>query len=168
MNKTIAAIQFIEDRHKGQRRKSSGLPYIVHLFSVYATVKEYKQSKNLDELSAICLLHDSLEDTGTTKQELLEIFGPIVADTVEELTNDIEEINRIGKRAYIDQKLLKLSNYALTVKLADMLSNITDNPTFSTLERTHHHISFLKANRPALTESQQKIIQHIETYFGGL
>ncbi len=167
MNKTIVAINFIEEKHRGQRRKKSDLPYIVHLFNVYSIVKEYKQSKNQDDLSAICLLHDSLEDTDTTYAELCELFGPVVADAVVELTNDESEIKRIGKRDYIDKKLLGLSNYALVVKLADMLSNITDSPTFATLERIHHHMDFLKANRK-LTPSQNKIIKHIDTYLGSL
>lgn len=162
--KTIEAIEFIERAHHGQLRKHSGLPYIVHCFSVYSTVKEYKDSKNYDDLGAICLLHDVLEDTGATKEELEKLFGPMVADAVVELTNDPEEMRRMGKRAYVDEKLLKLSNYALVVKLADMLSNITDNPTFGTLERIHHHIDFLKSKRE-LTGTQKKIVAHIENYF---
>jgi len=161
--KTIAAIKFIEKAHRGQMRKHSGLPYIVHCFNVYSVVKEYKESKNYDELGAICLLHDVLEDTKTTKAELEKLFGPMVADAVVELTSDKKEIKRMGKRAYLDEKLLKLSNYTLVVKLADMLSNITDNPTFATLERIHHHIDFLKRKRE-LTGTQKKIVAHIENY----
>jgi len=163
MDKTIRAIQFIEDKHYGQRRKFSGLPYIVHLFNVYAIAKEYKHSTHQDDISAICLLHDTLEDTDTTVEELTFEFGPLVANTVAELTNDRAKIAQIGKTKYVDEKLLTLSNYALVVKLADMLANIIDHPQFSTLQRISHHIEFLKAHRK-LTPSQQKITNHIEEY----
>lgn len=163
MEKTIAALQLAEKAHQGQHRKQSGLPYIVHCFNVYSIVKEYKTSKNQDDLAAICILHDTLEDTDISWDELNECFGPIVANTVQELTNDPDQIKTMGKQAYLDSKLLGLSDYALVVKLADMLANITDSPNFSMLKRIAHHIDFLKGNRK-LTTSQSKIVNHIEIY----
>ena len=163
--KTMAAIQFIERAHRGQFRKHSGLPYIVHCFNVYAIVKEYKESKNHDELGAISLLHDTLEDSVTTHAELTEIFGSMVADAVQELTNSKEKIKKMGKRAYMDEKLLTMSNYALMVKLADMLANITDAARFGILERINHHIETLKSHRK-LTDAQKKVVEHIETFLG--
>jgi (p)ppGpp synthase/HD superfamily hydrolase len=115
----------------------------------------------MDDICAMCILHDCLEDTDTTRDQLCDLFGCMVADTVFELTNDQEEIERIGKQAYLDKKLLALSNYALAIKLADMLANITDAPTEDLLKRISHHISFLKSNRE-LTGSQGKIVNHIE------
>ena len=163
MNKTVEAIKFIEQRHRGQRRKVSGLPYIAHCFNVYAIAKEYKHSRRQDDISAICLLHDILEDTDTTYDELEMIFGGIVANTVAELTNDRDRIKRIGKTKYIDEKLLGLSHYALVVKLADMLANLTDAPTAAIVKRIAHHMEFLQAHRE-MTPAQKKIVGHIKYY----
>lgn len=162
MEKTVKAIQFAEQAHQNQTRKESGLPYIVRCFNVYSIVKKYKyDSKNMDDICAMCILHDCLEDTDTTRDQLCDLFGTMVADTVFELTNDRKEIETMGKQAYLDKKLLALSNYALAIKLADMLANITDSPTNDMLRRIAHHIDFLKSNRE-LTGSQGKIVNHIE------
>ncbi|GHS98363.1 hypothetical protein FACS189421_06820 [Bacteroidia bacterium] len=163
ITKTAEAIRFIEERHRGQRRKVSGLPYIVHCFNVYAIAKEYKHSHRQDEISAICLLHDILENTDTTREELELLFGPIVANTVYELTNDYDEVIRIGKTKYIDRKLMDLSHYALVVKLADMLANLTDSPTPAIIRRIAHHMEFLEENR-VLTPAQKRIVGHIKYY----
>lgn len=161
MEKTARALSFAEQAHIGQKRKASGLPYIVHCFNVYSIVREYKTSKNLDVVCAICILHDCLEDTDTTVSQLREMFGDIVADTVMELTNDPEQIAKVGKEEYLNQKLLGLSNYALTIKLADMLANVTDKPTMEMTKRIENHLRFLRNNR-ILTEPQINIAKHID------
>jgi len=68
--------------HKDQTRRS-GEPYLVHPLNVAMILAEMK----LDE-SSICvgLLHDVLEDTLTTKEKLVELFGEDVAEVVDGLT----------------------------------------------------------------------------------
>ncbi len=168
MEKTVKALLFAENAHIDQVRKASGLPYIVHCFSVYSIVKQYKtdNSKNLDEICTVCVLHDCLEDTDTTYEQLCDMFGESVADTVLELTNDRTEIKKIGKENYINAKLLKMSNHALLIKLSDMLANVIDSPSNSVLNRIEKHVLFLKKSRE-LTPAQMKVAKHIERVING-
>ncbi|MCL2369305.1 MAG: HD domain-containing protein [Alphaproteobacteria bacterium] len=162
--KTIAAANFATRKHRGELRKQTALPYLVHCYAVYAIATEYKKrGDGFDELGAACLLHDSIENAGVTYEELESLFGAEVANVVAELTNDNKEIERIGKLDYINNKLLKLSNRALLIKLADMLANATDYPTYKNLERIAKHIRHLRRNR-TLTETQEKVAEHIERH----
>ncbi len=168
MEKTIKAVQFAENAHIGQTRKVTGLPYIAHCFNVYSIVKQNKSNdEDLDEVCAVCILHDCLEDTDTTPTQLREMFGDIVANTVIELTNDRDQIAKIGKEKYINEKLMQMSDYALAIKLGDMLANITDSPTSDMLQRVENHVKFLKQNRK-LTAPQAGIIKNIERVLMGI
>ncbi len=120
------AIQFAARKHQGQfRREKEPLPYITHLFSVALLVAE---SGADDEVVTAALLHDTLEDTDTTREEIVGAFNERVA-TLVELTSD--HVGREGKR--IDWKERK-SGYitkletapleALLITLADKVDNI--------------------------------------------
>ena len=131
--------------HEGQLRKGSGLPYIVHPMSVFAMVWKYKDSSNADILGAASVLHDTREDCDVSYTQLAEEFGETVANIVEELTNDEKGVELLGKQDYMEQeKLAKLSPYALVIKLADMLVNISDRPKEGAIRRIAHHCEFLE------------------------
>jgi (p)ppGpp synthase/HD superfamily hydrolase len=157
------AIAFAMERHAGQVRKGSGLPYIVHVISVFASVRKYKDSKKWEDICCAAILHDILEDTATTFDELVQEFGPLVASIVYELTNDEEQIALVGKQEYMKKKLLGISSYALTIKFCDQLDNLSDRPTAKLYERIVDLISHVKANR-RLSSSQVKIVAQIEDY----
>lgn len=156
----LAAISFINTRHKGQKRKASGDPYTVHpLLASYVLVK-YKSSKHLAELIVAMLLHDTLEDTKTTMPEIAIKFTPLVATIVQEMTNDEEEIKKVGKNAYFKVKLMGISSYALTCKLIDRLVNIWDSPKSGYVSDTIDLINHLKKNRK-LSGTQKQIAEDI-------
>lgn len=138
----------------GQVRKGSGEPYFVHPKGVAKIVMD--NGGNLAQIQA-ALLHDTLEDTPTTDMELKVRFGEHVADLVRELTNCRYKIEQMGKEAYMTDKLMKLSNEALLVKLADMLYNITDQPTEAQEVRMLKNVSALIADRKDLTENTHKL-----------
>jgi (p)ppGpp synthase/HD superfamily hydrolase len=112
------AIKFADRRHKGQKRKATGLPYITHPIAVSYLLAQYKVSKRLEELVAACILHDVLEDTKTTHAQLARKFGALVASLVYELTNDPVQVAKVGKAAYQRAKMAGMSNYGLLCKLA--------------------------------------------------
>ena len=146
--------------HSGQVRRKSGLPYYTHPISVFSIVKKFKESRQIEALCCASLLHDTIEDTTVTFSELKRDFGPVVANLVKELTNDDEEKEKLGKEAYMNKKLLHLSNWALVIKLADILDNSSDNPTDFMLNRIYNNMKFLKENR-VLTTTQEKIYVQI-------
>lgn len=107
------------------RRKYSSEPYPVHLQAVAELVASIGADP---EVIAAAWLHDTIEDTPTTKAELDERFGPAVARLVGELTDVSQPAN--GNRAirkFIDRgHLAKASPRAKTIKLADLVHNCQD------------------------------------------
>jgi len=159
---TNKAVAYAIEKHAGQVRRGSRLPYIVHPIAVLAIVRKFKVSKYSDELGAAAVLHDVVEDCGVSYEELVVEFGKMVADIVMELTNDPEEIRRLGKREYLDRKLAKLSSYALVIKLADMLANMTEGPLPKSIARMVHHCKvLLGGSRDHLSETQRSLIAEV-------
>lgn len=118
--------EFAKKKHENQRRRGGNL-YIEHPVMVSMLVGEYfKDSQQIDDYKAIALLHDTLEDTDTTYEELKDNFGLFISKTVKELTNDREQIKKMGKTNYLCLKLCNMSTVALNIKLCDRLANIID------------------------------------------
>lgn len=120
------AYYFAKGRHAHQERKGSGFPYFVHPRGVAYIVMEH--GGTIDQINA-ALCHDLLEDTETSYLEIATVCNSFhTADLCSELRNNKFKIAEIGKDDYMSEKLLKLSDDALLVKLADMLYNINDQP----------------------------------------
>lgn len=79
------AIAFAAERHKGQVRKSSVTPYIMHPLEVAAIIASLTDD---EEIMIAGLLHDTVEDTDTTPQEITERFGERVAQLVNRETEN--------------------------------------------------------------------------------
>jgi len=156
----LKAINFAIKKHEGQYRRSSGADYVTHPIYASYLLPKYKKSKNLDKLIIALLLHDVVEDTNTTIEEIYENFGKMVGDLVSELTSDKEKIKLIGKKAYIKKRLLELSSYGLVLKLIDRLVNILDNPREQYVNDTIESIIYLEKNRE-LTRTQRLIVADI-------
>lgn len=162
MKMLLDAIHFACEKHSGQVRRGSDTPYVVHTIAVSYLVATYKgKSKRLEELVAAAVLHDCLEDTDTTVEELHQHFTPLVASLVQEVSNDKEQVAKLGKLEYQAQKLLKMSNYALTIKLADRLHNILDSPREKMVSNTIELMQRIKKGRH-LTATQVALVHEIE------
>lgn len=160
-NIVFRAIKFAERKHKGQFRKMSGEPYIVHPLKVSYLLMKYKpQSKSIDNLLVASILHDTLEDTNTTFEEISKKFNPMIASIVYELTTIQEDKEKLGKAEYLKKRFIGYSSYALTIKLLDRLANIMDNPTQKTITDTINILNFVKENRK-LSKTQISILDDI-------
>ena len=120
------AAKFSEEKHRGQIRKVTGLPYIIHPSAVAWLVKYYKKSNNMDILVACALLHDTVEDCFVKIEEIEIIFGTMVAEIVSELTNDKSITDKNMAIEAMKIKLIDISSYSLTIKLCDILHNMID------------------------------------------
>lgn len=78
------ALEFAAERHGGQARKGTDIPYVSHLLHVAGFVLEH--GGDVDQAMA-ALLHDVIEDCGVTAAELESYFGPRVARIVQECTD---------------------------------------------------------------------------------
>ena len=161
------ALQYATQAHAGQTR-SGGDPYIGHPVRVAQIVQQYKQSHNIDALIAAAYLHDTIEDTDTTHEALHDLFGGLVASLVLELTSDLEEIKRVGKKEYLAKKMAHdMSSYGLVIKLADRLDNVKDIATAKSpawraryRDETEHIMDYLEKNR-VLSDTHKKLIELI-------
>ena len=123
----VKAIEVAESSHKDQFR-ASGDPYIIHPYEVCKSLIELK----LDTETVITgLLHDVIEDTEYSKEQLNEIFGKSIASLVDGLTKidflEEKKITRSEKEAENFRKLLISTAKdirVLIIKLADRLHNI--------------------------------------------
>ncbi len=160
----VKALTFAAEKHKGQERRGTKLPYVLHPIIVSHLITKYKPtSKHLEELQIAALLHDVLEDTECDKNELEREFGPLVAAIVMELTSDPVKLKELGKNEYLKQKMIKMSKYAFVLKLVDRLSNILDNPGESYVKKTLNMVEFLRENREDITERQIIILGDIKS-----
>lgn len=109
-----------------QVRKYSGLPYIVHPRAVVELLKTHASSEIIEEQIAAAFGHDLCEDTGVELDLIREMFGDLVAELVDDLT-DIskpEDGNR-RVRKNIDLEHTRQANpLAKSIKLADTIDNI--------------------------------------------
>jgi (p)ppGpp synthase/HD superfamily hydrolase len=158
-------LQFATERHKGQLR-ADGQDYITHPIRVSELVKKYKKSSNQNILTAGALLHDVLEDTYTSYRELQDRFGEVVASLVMEVTSSTFMPKLVGKQTYLAHKMRYMSSYALVIKLADRLDNITDI-TAVKLEKikktffdTIYMVNYIE-NKRILTDAQTNLINDI-------
>lgn len=159
------AIDFATLKHKGQVR-FDGSPYINHPIRVAKNVKEFKKSKNKEIIVVAAILHDTLEDTDTSFNELVDLFGVMVAYLVLEVTTNEEMKKRLGKTVYLELEMSSMSSYALVIKLCDRLDNIRDlenaSPAFRVkyVKETLDILDYVFLNRN-LSKTHIKIISEI-------
>lgn len=116
------ALEFAQEKHKKQTRKVTQEPYMKHLYDVAEILKQEKCS---DIVITAGILHDTLEDTQTTEEELFLLFGEEVLEIVKCETENKALPYKERKQEKITQLETCDRNVKL-VKCADMLSNITD------------------------------------------
>lgn len=118
----LTALDFAAERHATQRRKDPAqTPYINHVIEVAAVLARHGVTDRTALLAAI--LHDTIEDTGTTPAEIAERFGPEVRDVVLEVTDDKSLPKAERKRLQVEHAPA-LSHAARLVKLGDKISNV--------------------------------------------
>ena len=125
IHRILEALQFAAQKHRDQRRKDiEASPYINHPI---ALANVLWREAGVHEADVICaaLLHDTVEDTNTTREELIERFGKKIAALVMEVTDDKTLRKPERKRLQIEHAA-HISRKAKLVKLADKISNLRD------------------------------------------
>jgi len=127
MNITEKAFLFALAAHTatGQKRKYSEAPYIVHPAGVADIVKSVEHT---DEMVAAAFLHDVVEDTEVESDLIYTVFGNVVGNLVDHLTDVSKKTdgNRATRKAMDREHTHNASADAQTVKVADLIHSTSD------------------------------------------
>ena len=121
MDLEAAARDFAVERHGAQRYGDH--PYVVHLAAVRAVLRDFALA---GDLGVAAWLHDSVEDTATTRDEIEQRFGPAVAALVWAVTGTGENRKARNQSAY---DKIRQHPAAATLKLADRIANVEASAT---------------------------------------
>jgi (p)ppGpp synthase/HD superfamily hydrolase len=123
VQRILAAAKFAAEKHAAQKRKGAAAePYVNHLIEVAQLIAG--SSEWLDtNLVMAGFLHDTIEDTGTTAEELERAFGSDVTALVVEMTDDKSLPKEVRKALQVEDAP-HLSVRAQVIKLADKTANL--------------------------------------------
>ncbi len=125
MSIVLRALVFSAERHADQRRKGlAGDPYINHPIEVAAELWETGGVRDVPAIVA-AILHDTVEDTDATFDELEERFGADVRGLVEEVSDD-KSLEKAERKRLQVQNAPHKTPRARLVKLADKIANVRD------------------------------------------
>ncbi len=119
------ALEFAKDKHEGQFRKYTGEPYFNHCVAVSEAVKCFTSDPHI---IASAVLHDTLEDTDTSFNELFNCFGHAIATTVKELSDKYTKekyssLNRKERKFLEACRFKDISKEAKLIKYFDIMDN---------------------------------------------
>ena len=121
----LRALAFAAHKHRDQRRKDAeASPYINHPIALADVLVNEGGVTDVEVLCA-ALLHDTVEDTDTTHEELVNAFGSRIARIVAEVTDD-KALSKAERKRLQVEHAGKLSSEAKLVKLADKICNLRD------------------------------------------
>ncbi|GAB7550703.1 hypothetical protein NRB_01970 [Novosphingobium sp. 11B] len=162
------ALAFATDAHGSINhvRKYTGEPYIHHPIEVMEIVRTVPHT---DEMLAAALLHDTIEDTPVTREDIEREFGEEVAVLVMELTDQCHEGNRATRKAAEAARLGTISPGAQTVKLADFISNtrsiVAGDPGFARvyLREKLRVLAVMRAGDTTLYDQAMALVEDAKT-----
>ena len=157
------AAAFAARAHQHQKRKDGHTPYVSHVFRVCLVVRHVFEFDDPRMLAA-ALLHDTIEDTSTDCDDIVERFGPEVAAWVAALTKDMRLPHDEREAAYV--KVLTGADWPVkALKLADIYDNLGDCKHFSVGGRRKTAAKsrfYLDAIRTGLPEQVQPALRLVE------
>jgi guanosine-3',5'-bis(diphosphate) 3'-pyrophosphohydrolase len=165
VTRLLEAIRFAAEKHRDQRRKDKeASPYINHPIALASLLTTVGGVTDLAVLQA-ALLHDTIEDTDTTYEELVEHFGRKVADIVMEVTDD-KLLEKPRRKALQIEHAPHASREAALVKLADKTCNLRDvassPPEGWSLERRREYFDWARKVVEALPRVNAPLLAAFE------
>jgi len=128
MNRLISALAFAAHKHRDQRRKDAvASPYINHPIAL-ANVLANEAGIDDEAVLIAAVLHDTVEDTETSEEELIREFGQEIASVVLEVTDD-QLLSKADRKRLQVESAGTISRQAKLVKLADKICNLRDIAT---------------------------------------
>lgn len=152
------ALQFAIVAHGDQKRKYTGVPYVTHTIEVAEMVLLHGGSV---EQVAAALLHDTVEDTSVTIEEIHNEFGFEIGTLVGWLTDVSlpEDGNRAARKALDRAHTLAAPHDAQFVKLADLISNTT-----SIVDHDPNFAKVYLAEKKAILDGMKQSVKQTELF----
>lgn len=157
----LKALAFAAEKHRDQRRKDAeASPYINHPIELANLLANKGGIEDLVVLKA-AVLHDTIEDTETTMDELVKLFGREVADVVLEVTDD-KSLAKARRKELQIEHAGHTSPKAALVKLADKICNLRDlaasPPADWPVERVQEYFDWAKAVVGRLPKVNERLL----------
>lgn len=164
----LKAMAFAASKHRDQRRKDADAsPYINHQIAL-AEILWHEGDVRDPVVIAAALLHDTVEDTETTPEELAGAFGKSVAAVVEEVT-DVKWLSKSARKKLQVARAGRASARAKQVKLADKISNLRDilahPPKGWSLDRKRQYFDWAKKVIDQVRGSNSKLERRFDRLF---
>lgn len=144
----FTALSFAAHKHRDQRRKDANAsPYINHPIALASVLVN---EAGIEDAVVICgaLLHDTVEDTETTPEELEQVFGPEIREIVMDVTDD-KTLDKAARKQRQIEHAAHACHAAKLVKLADKICNLRDiascPPADWSLERKQKYFDWAKS-----------------------
>jgi len=161
----VRAYRFAARAHRGQLVSGTDLPYLVHVTLVcMEVISAFRHETGHDEELAIqcALLHDVIEDTQTSLQELSAEFGERIAMGVLALSKD-PKIDK-GQQLQDSIRRIKMQPAEIwMVKLADRITNLRPPPSFWTAQKIETYYGEALLIRDALSEASPILSARLQT-----
>jgi (p)ppGpp synthase/HD superfamily hydrolase len=109
--------------HHGQRRRGSREPYVTHPLAVATRLREEGFG---DEVVAAAILHDAVEDSEVSLEQIVQTFGREVTELVAALTEDTSIENWDERKRALREHVVDAGPEALAIYAADKLTNVGD------------------------------------------
>lgn len=123
VNRVLKAIDFAVKAHEGQTRKGKEVSYIMHPLSVGLLLSS---SGAEEDLVVAGVLHDTIEDTTVTYEDIKKIFGKRVADIVNDVTEQDKSLPWAQRKQLALEHVKDMNEDSVLVKTADVLHNMND------------------------------------------
>lgn len=166
----LKAVKFAADKHRHQRRRNEEeSPYINHPIEVAETLWRIGGVRDIRVLVA-AILHDTIEDTDATSQEIEAEFGAEVLSLVQEVSDDKSLPKQVRKQLQIENAPHK-SYGAKLIKLGDKINNIRDlsqspPPTWS-LARKQQYLAWTEQVIAGLRGTNADLENHYDRLLAG-
>lgn len=121
------AYEFAREAHEGQKRKGDGSPYIAHPTQLARLL--HRAGHDDEELLAAAFLHDTVEDTDTTLEEIEDAFGSEVRELVEAMSEDKDVEPWKARKAQHRDEVEAAGKRPVLIYAADKLANLRDMRT---------------------------------------
>jgi guanosine-3',5'-bis(diphosphate) 3'-pyrophosphohydrolase len=161
----LHALAFAARAHRHQLRKDGQTPYVSHVFRVCLTVRQLFGVDDPRVLAA-AVLHDTIEDTTTDFDDLIQVFGADVASWVRSLTKDKRLPEDERERTYMAE-LSEAPWQVQVCKLADVHDNLHDSACLPpekrsrTLARSREYLEALHTNLKREAQEPFRIVDQV-------